>query len=150
MTIIHGSGFGPTLYVIVMADLHTSSEIKQLFKFVDDTNLIIPKKADVCLFDEFDHIKKLAKDTKIIINFSKTKEIVFRSSNPRLYIRPHSLDAVEQVLEAKLLGVVLDHKFNFDTRIDFVLTLCSQRVYVLKLLRDQGLSHKNLDIIFRQ
>ena len=87
----------------------------------------------------------------MIINLSKTKEIVFKSPNPRLYIyiRPLPLDAIEQVLKAKLLGVVLDHRLNFDTHAHFVSTLYSQRVYLLKLLRDQGLSHTNLDIIFQ-
>ena len=54
-----------------------------------------------------------------------------------------------QVLEAKLLSVDLEQKLNFDIRVDYVLTLCSQRVYLglLTLLRVQGLSHKSLDSI---
>ena len=85
----------------------------------------------------------------MIINLSKTNEILFKSPNPRLYLRPHPLNAIEQVLKAKLLVVVLDHRLNFDTHVHFVLTLCRQRVYLLKSLRYQGLSHKNLDIIFQ-
>ena len=92
-------------------------------------------------------ISQMANDNKIIINFSKTKEIAFKSPNPRLYLRPYPLDAIEQVLEAKLLGAVLDYRLNFITNVHFVLTLCSQRVHLLNLLRDQELSHKNLDII---
>ena len=67
----------------------------------------------------------------MVINLSKTKEIVFQRPNFRLYLRPHPLDAIEQVLEVKLLGVVLDDRLNFDTHVHFVLTLCSLRVYLL-------------------
>ena len=87
-----------------------------------------------------------ANDNKMVINLFKTKEIVFKSSNPILYkyiyiyiyiyIKPHQLKTIEQVLEAKFVGVVLDHKLNFDTLVDFVFTLYSQCVYLLKLLRD--------------
>ena len=65
----------------------------------------------------------MANDNKMIINLSKTKEIVLKSPNPRLYIRPHPLDAIEQVLEAKLVSVVLDHMLNFYNYIDFFNTL---------------------------
>ena len=59
----------------------------------------------------------------MIFNLSKTKEIVLKSPNPKLYIRPHPLDAIEQVLEAKLVAVVLDHKLNFDTRIIIIIII---------------------------
>ena len=150
-SIIPGSGFGLTAYVIMEGDLHPISEINRPFKFADDVNLIVPEKTDCCLLEEFDHIKKLARANynKMIINLCKAKETVLKNSNPRLYLSPHKLDAIEQVLEAKLFGVVFDHRLNFDTHLHFVLTLCSQRVYLLTLLRDHGLSHINLDIILQ-
>ena len=30
-------------------------------EFVDDTNLIVPKKTEVCLLEEFEHIQKISK-----------------------------------------------------------------------------------------
>ena len=64
----------------------------------------------------------------MIINLYKTKELVFKSPNPRLYVTPHPLDEIEKILEVKLLRVVLDHNLNIDIHVDFVLTLCSQHV----------------------
>ena len=78
-----------------------------------------------------------------VIILSKTKDTVMKSTNPRL-------NAIEQVLKAKLLNVLLDHKLNLEIHVDFVLILYNKRVYLMKLLRDQGLSHRNLDIIFRR
>ena len=69
----------------------------------------------------------------------KTKEVVFRRPNPRLSLHPSPLPHIEQVKVAKLLGVVLSERLHFDDHVFGVLKVCSQRMYLLKLLRAQGL-----------
>ena len=88
-SIIQGSGLGPLLYSIMEGDLHPISIIKLMFKYADDTNFIVPENTDVCLLEEFDHIKEWAR--KIIISMLKIKEIVFRHPNPQLCIMPPPL-----------------------------------------------------------
>ena len=80
----------------------------------------------------------------MVINLSKTKELVFRNPNPHLILLPPPLDNVERVKFVKLLHVYICDNLNFDKHIDFTLTQCSQRVYLMKLLRDQGLSDQML------
>ena len=82
------------------------------------------------------------------VRLHKTKEIVFRRPNPKLFIYPDPLDHVHQVSCAKLLGVTFKDNFKFDAHINNILKLCSQRLYLLKLLRDQGIPPQNLNIIF--
>ena len=53
-----------------------------MFKFADDTNLLVPERTDVSLQSEFANVIDWAKQNKMVINFSKTKEIVFRRSHP--------------------------------------------------------------------
>ena len=79
-----------------MENDHPISEINRLFRFSDDNNLIFPEKINVCLLEEFDHIKKCENDKKMVFNLFEIKEILFKSPNPRLYLRPHPLDAIEQ------------------------------------------------------
>ena len=69
--------------------------------------------------------------------------------NPCLNVLPPPLDNVEWVKFAKLLGIYFCDILNFDKHIEFILTQCSQRVYLMKLLQDQGLSDKNLDVVFK-
>ena len=73
--IVQGSGVGPMLYIIMEGDLHTLSQNKVLFKYADDTSLLVPAYSDVSLLGEFDHIKQWADVNKMIINITKTKEI---------------------------------------------------------------------------
>ena len=68
--------------------------------------------------------------------------------NPRLYITPLPIIEVQQVSSAKLLGVTLCDTFRFDVHVGNVLKMCSQRVYLLKLLRDQALPRPQLNTVF--
>ena len=54
-------------------DIHPISIINLMFKYADDTNLIVPENTDVCLLEEIDHIKEWARKNKMIINMLKTK-----------------------------------------------------------------------------
>jgi len=146
--IIQGSGVGPTLYIIMESDLRTLSRRNYLCKYADDTNLIVPGNSDIGLHDEFSHICNWAKANKMIINLGKTKEIVFRRPNVRSFHMPLPISDIEQVDVVNLLGILLPCNFCFDAQVRNVLKLCSQRVYLLKLLRDQGLSREQLHVVF--
>ena len=83
-SIVQGSGLGPMLYVVMAKDFKTVSLSNRLFKYADDTTVLVPSDSDVGLDDEFENIKQWARDNKMILNITKTKEIVFRRPNPRL------------------------------------------------------------------
>ena len=85
------------------------------------------------------------KDNKMIINLNKTKEIVFRRPSIRHLLAPASVSGIKQVMCAKLLGVIFQQNLSFDDQVDVVLRTCSQRVYLLKLLRDQGIPQHSMD-----
>jgi len=58
---------------------------------------------------------------------------------------PVPVNYIEQVVSAKLLGVVFEVNFKMDALIDFLISQCSQRLYLLKLLRSQALNVAQLD-----
>jgi len=41
--IVQGSGIGPTLYVVMKSDLHALSQLNDLYKYADDTTLLVPQ-----------------------------------------------------------------------------------------------------------
>ena len=79
--------------------------MNKLCKYADDTTLIVPSNSDICLTEEFDNVKNWAEENKLMINFKKTTEVVFRRPNPKLFIHPDPIDTVEQTTYCKLLGV---------------------------------------------
>ena len=127
---------GPYLYITMESDLKPKSPCNMLFKYADDTNLAVPGITDVTLTDEFLHIKELAYHNKMIINESKTEEIVFRRPSPkRLHMFP-SVDGIE-LDNVKLLGVILQNNFSVEMHVTYILSICSQRIFLLKRLHDQ-------------
>ena len=64
-----------------------------------------------------------------------------------LQLLPIPLIGTEQVLSAKLLGVTFCSNLKFDDHVRNVLTICSQRCYLFRCLKGQGLPAKQL-IVF--
>jgi hypothetical protein len=136
--VVQGSALGPFLFILMIADLLPLSSANCLVKYADDTTIFIPENSDVSAQQEYDNIKGYATTNKLTINVKKNKYSVF--SKPRTKISDNSaFTEVECVKEIKLLGVVLDNKLSFQHHISSLLAVCSQRFYLLKLLRDQGM-----------
>ena len=58
------------------------------------------------------------------------------------------MECIEQVQSAKLLGVIFQSTFSFVDHVDYILEKCSQRIFFLKHLRDQGLPLRNLHTVY--
>ena len=89
------------IYVVMKSDLCTLSAMNVLVKYADDTNLLVPSDSDLDLSTEFDNIKQLAMENRMVVNILKTK-VVFRRPNPRLDVCPVALVGVEQVVSGSL------------------------------------------------
>jgi len=57
LSIVPGSGIGPTLYIIMKSDLSTMSALNDIFKYADDTTLLVPQHTDTELQQEFNHVR---------------------------------------------------------------------------------------------
>jgi len=69
----------------------------------------------------------------MVINLAKTKEIVFHRPNPRNFVYPPAMDTIEQLTVVKILGVFAHGGFKCDSHVDFILSVCSQRVYCVEV-----------------
>ncbi len=64
------------------SDLNALSSTNIIFKIADDTSLLVPECTDVQIQVEFEAIVKWAATNKMIINTTKTKDIIFRRPKP--------------------------------------------------------------------
>jgi hypothetical protein len=148
-SIIQGSGIGPTLYIVMESDLHPLSSINVMFKYADDTNLLVPENSDVELIAEYKHVLQWASINGMTINVAKTKEIVFHRPCPIKFHMCSPIDGIERVQQIRLLGVIIQDNFNVEAHVNYILSICSQRIFLMKKLRDQGLPRNQLQIVFQ-
>jgi len=90
------------------------------------------------------HIKQRADANKMVINWAKTKEVVFQRPSLNHFLSSMPLNDIEQVTSARLLGIIFQDKLGFDEHVTSMLKACSQCSYIMKLLRD----HKTSLIMF--
>ena len=105
------------------SDLHSKSRDNKLMYYADDTNLLVPETSNCTLSEKFEHIKDWTIVNKMVINMSKTKELVFHRPHPSRSHMPLAVDSIEQVKIARLLGVIFA-----DEHVTLVLSICSQRL----------------------
>jgi hypothetical protein len=130
------------------SDLHPMSyPLNLMFKFADDTTLLVPQNTDISAKAEIMNIKYWVFINKMEINWLKTIELIFRKPNLNLSLIPEPICDIKQVNEARLLGVIISGNFNFNSHVNRLLSICSQRLYILKKLQNQGLSHKQLNTV---
>ena len=60
---------------------------------------------------------------------------------------PAYIDNIEQLDGAKLLGVILQGNHKMDSHIQYILSQCAQRMYLLKLLKHQGMPIEKLSVV---
>ena len=75
-SVIQGSAIGPVSYVVNASDLRTVNPGNQLFKFADDTYLLIPSINSFTCESEIQHVKEWALSNNLGLNQSKSMEMV--------------------------------------------------------------------------
>jgi len=110
--------------------------------------VLVPQITDISAKAEILNVKSWAFENQKEINWDKTTELVFRRPNLNHSLLPDPVCSIEQVLEARLLGVIIYSKFAFHSHVNYLLSVCSQRMYLLKLLRLQGLPKHELDVVY--
>jgi hypothetical protein len=81
---------------------------------------------------------------KMTVYISKTKEIVFQRPNPHLDVIVDPLSGIEQVHDIEVLGFIFSEKLYCDLHRQFILRQCSHRLYLMTLLKSQGLPYCKL------
>ena len=97
--------------------------------------------------NKFSHGLKLAKDNCMILNLNKTEEIVFYRPSAQQSL-PSSVTGIEQVATAKLIGITFSQTLSFDEHACTILSICSQRMYLLMCLKSKGLPARELNTVF--
>lgn len=146
--IVQGSALGPYLFLLMIADLKPLSSDNNYIKYADDLTVLVPEHSPIAADMERQHIIVWARDNKLFINVQKTFEFMF-FRNDRASINFYDCNPdIAKINNCRLLGVHLDRKLNFNEHVNSLLTTCSQRFYILRVLRGQGFPLNALHVIY--
>ena len=82
--------------------------------------------------DRLPAIESWIAENRFSLNYSKTKQMLFiRSGRPGTLYYPH----IELVTNLKILGVLWNNSFTWDKHFENVMKCCSQRLYVIRVLK---------------
>jgi hypothetical protein len=135
-------------FIIDTHDLKTVSDRNKLLAYADDADLLVPSNSDSTMADEFDNILTWTNNNKMAINISKTKQIIFRRPSMRRSEAINYIPGVEIVDCFKVLGIFVHENLNQSHHVNYVVSIANQRMYLLNILRQNGLARHHLDTVF--
>jgi len=132
-SVIQGSAIGPAFYIVTAAYLHPVHKANQIFKFADDTYLVVPAtRTDTC-HEEINHLRTWAAENNLKLNRDKTKEIVFTSSRKRM--PPPPRPGIERVSSLRIPGVIVNDRMAAADHVTMLLSSCSSLLYAMSPAR---------------
>jgi hypothetical protein len=149
-SIVQGSGIGPAAYVVNAGDLRAVSPENRLFKFADDTNLVVPASNVDSRSAEVNNIETWARTNNLTLNRNKSKEIIFFDRTRRRQVEPPPpLGEIVRVTSLKVLGVTITNGLSASDHVRGVISNCAQTLYALRVLRSHGLNDEALQTVYR-
>ena len=149
-SVVQGSSIGPASFVVTAADLHPLSPVNAMTKFADDMYLIVPASNVKSCRLEVDHIEEWAQGNNLVLNRSKSAELVIRTKFRRSVVEPPPpVLGFTRVESLKVLGVTITNRLSLERHITDVLASCSQTMFALRTLRAHGMPPKVVNTVFQ-
>ena len=134
-----GCVLSPLLFTLLTHDCTPTHSSNHLVKFADDTTLVglITKGDETHYREEVELLTRWCKDNNLLLNVSKTKEIVVNFQRGHTQHHPLTIDgaAVERVSSTKFLGVHISEDLSWTTNTASLAKKAQQRLYFLRKLK---------------
>ena len=139
-----GTKLGPLLFIIMLTDLQP---VLPVVKYVDDTTVydVLKPGQNGLLQESLNDMIKWTSDNYMAINPKKTKQLIINFTKNEYDVNlTMNNEPIEQVHEAKLLGVWINDKLNWDTHVNDIYSKAAKRLFLLVQLRRAGLCKSDL------
>ena len=111
-----------------MNDVVNTSNLLRFVMYADDINIFVSHPDEIVLNtivnNELQNICDWFKANKLQINASKTKYMIFQSSNTRLSHSDMTINlgsnAISRVTSISFLGVIIDEKLSWKNHVNYI------------------------------
>ena len=149
-----GCVLSPILFTIYTNDCYSNEDNVTILKFADDSSIqgmIVIVNGDERFYRQtIDKFVKWCDDHFLLLNVSKTKEVIFYFRNKRPIPTPISIknENVEIVAKYKYLGVTISEDLSWTEHISRTVSKLNQRLYFLRKLRSFGIDKTILKLFY--
>ena len=150
-----GTVLSPVLFTIYTDVLRAGSSKSTVIKFADDTVLLgyisDPGIDNEVYFDEVNRISSVCSDNDLLLNPTKTHELIFTTQRETPEVPTLMLGdvAIPQSNNVKYLGVLVDNKLKFHDHMIDRLNTASKRMYVVRRFSALGAESRLVTTLFR-
>ena len=132
-----GSVLSPLLFSVYTNRITSTLNNVTVIKYADDTCIIgcIANESDLSdYFYEISRITEQCKDLDLLLNPSKTKEMLFSTRRDKPVSPALKIDDVEIEFcdNVKYLGILVDNKLRFEEHVQNTVTKASQRMHIVR------------------
>jgi len=116
-----------------------------------DTYLVVPASNWTSRLLEIDHIETWAAENNLMLNHSKSKEIIFTAQGKRgksVQLPSPCLD-IERVSSLRVLGMIVNNQLTATDHMSNILASCNGLLYALRIWCSHGIPYTSLHDIFR-
>jgi len=147
-SVVQGSGLGPFAFSTAASDLKPKNNCFSMFKFADDVDMVGAVDHYDLIPGEIQHVEAWAGRNNLVLNKSKTKEIIIRK--PRMKQPPPSpTPGITRVSSLKILGVTFQDNLSMQQHVDGLIVEASNMLYAMNILRSHGMPQAQLYEVFR-
>jgi len=138
-TVIQGSAIGPASQVVNAADLTTVTARNLMFKYADDTYIVIPVINANSRLAELDHLDQWAQNNNLRLNNATLAEIIFTNCKRKhTEDQPPQIPDIRRVTSIKILGVTVMNHLSVGEHVHAVISKCAQSLHALSHALDQA------------
>ena len=121
-----------------------------MFKYADDTYIVIPAANVNSRYAELDHVDRWAQNNNLSLNKAKSVEIIFtdRKRKPPEHMPPQ-IPEIRRDTTIKIPGVTMTNPLSAGEHVRDVIGKCAQSLHALKLLRCHGMSDDSLRLVYK-
>ena len=123
-------------------DLTSMMSGNELYKYADDTYIVVPA-VNICSREaELENIEKWAAKNNLKINRKKSLEIIFTESRRRCTVcPPPPLTDIQRVTSMKILGITVTNHLSVSEHVRDVTCRCVQSMHALRVRAESWTAH---------
>ena len=147
--VVQGSALGPATYILCASGLQPSNHKNRMFKYADDTYLLIPASMTDSVPLELDNVTNWANNNNLKLNLAKSKEMIIRGNSRSTLAEPAPTPNIPRVNSMVILGITINTSLSMDEHFANLAASANSSLYALQTLKRMGLKSEAIWTVCR-